>query len=107
MFKTHVEFKNGCSIEDNFYSKADFNLWVKNAIADFGDVVYIEILQGLLFRQAFFIGGNMYKYEIWCEGGWCHDSEIEFDDYDDCVEEAELDVSTYDEGTHWYEIKEV
>ena len=49
----------------------------------------------------------MYKYEIWCEGGWCHDSEIEFDDYDECVEEARLDVSTYDEGTHWYEIKEV
>lgn len=44
MFKAHVEFKNGCYIEDNFYTKADFNLWVKNAIADFGDVVYIEIL---------------------------------------------------------------
>lgn len=44
MFKAHIEFKNGCSIEDNFYNKADFNLWVKNAIADFGDVVYIEIL---------------------------------------------------------------
>ena len=44
MFKAHVEFKNGCSIEDKFTDKADFNSWVKNAIADFGDVVYIEIL---------------------------------------------------------------
>lgn len=67
----------------------------------------LSTLKACFFGKPFFLGENMYKYEIWCEGGWCHDSEVEFDDYDDCVEEAELDVSTYDEGTHWYEIKEV
>lgn len=44
MLKATVEFANGTAITDKFSDKDDFNLWVKNAIADFGNIVYIEIL---------------------------------------------------------------
>ena len=44
MFKAAVEFANGTAITDKFSDKDDFNLWVKNAIADFGNIVYIKIL---------------------------------------------------------------
>ena len=42
--KFMVEFANGTAITDKFTDKEDFNLWIENAIADFGDVVYIKIL---------------------------------------------------------------
>lgn len=44
MFKATVEFSNGTAITDKFSDKDDFNLWVKNAVADFGNIVYIKIL---------------------------------------------------------------
>ena len=43
MFKAKLEFANDTAITDKFSDKDDFNLWVKNAIADFGNIVYIEI----------------------------------------------------------------
>lgn len=46
MLKATVEFANGTAITDKFSDKDDFNLWVKNAIADFGNIVYIKILEG-------------------------------------------------------------
>lgn len=42
--KMTVEFADGTAITDKFSDKDDFNLWIKNAIADFGNVVYIEAL---------------------------------------------------------------
>ena len=44
MFEATVEFANGTAITDEFSDKDDFNLWVKIAIADFGNIVYIKIL---------------------------------------------------------------
>jgi len=44
MIKVTVEFANGTAITDSFSDKENFNQWVKDAIADFGMVVYIEIL---------------------------------------------------------------
>ncbi len=44
MYKITVEFANGTAITDKFSDKEDFNSWIKNAIADFGKAVYIEIL---------------------------------------------------------------
>ena len=44
MFKATVEFSNGTAITDKFSDKDDFNLWARNAIADFGNIIYIQIL---------------------------------------------------------------
>lgn len=38
-----VEFSNGTSITDSFVSLDEFNLWIDNAIRDFGPVVYIKM----------------------------------------------------------------
>lgn len=57
----------------------------------------------------------MYYYEIWCEGGFLHDSkdDFEFTDYDECEEEAKADCEfetslepTRRREDYWYEIKE-
>lgn len=42
--KITVEFANGTAITDKFSDREDFNCWVKSAIADFGNIVYIQIL---------------------------------------------------------------
>lgn len=42
--KIRVEFENGNFILDKFSDKEDFNRWVETAIADFGKIIYIEIL---------------------------------------------------------------
>ena len=39
-----VEFEDGTCIIDKFADKKDFNLWVENAIKDFGYIMYLEIL---------------------------------------------------------------
>lgn len=42
-FIAQVEFENGTAITDKFSSFDDFNLWVRNAIEDFGYVTYLKI----------------------------------------------------------------
>lgn len=39
-----VEFENGTAITDDFSDRDAFNNWVRNAIADFGNITYIKIL---------------------------------------------------------------
>lgn len=55
-----------------------------------------------------------YVYDLYCEGGWLHRSDLEYDSYEEAEEEAEHDITyeasleeTRERSDYSYEISEI